>query len=236
MKNHYPIKIAAFLLAAFASGNTLAATSDQEAKINEVSEVLGELNRIPERNIPAKLLRNAEGIAIIPAVVKVGIVIGGRYGKGILSIRKKDKTWSDPIFLSLKGGSIGWQIGAQSTDVILVFKTRKSLDGILKGKFTLGADAAVAAGPVGRSAEAATDTKLKAEVYSYSRSRGLFAGIALDGAALDIQNKDNANYYGDSTITASRIGRGENTTTPDSAAKLVEVLSRYTDQQADNDE
>ncbi len=236
MKNHYPIKIAGFLLAALVSGNALAATSDQEAKINEVSEVLSELNRIPEKNIPAKLLRNAEGIAIIPAVVKVGIVIGGRYGKGILSIRKKDKTWSDPIFLSLKGGSIGWQIGAQSTDVILVFKTRKSLDGILKGKFTLGADAAVAAGPVGRSAEAATDTKLKAEVYSYSRSRGLFAGIALDGAALDIQDRDNAKYYGDPRITADRIGRGENPNTPASAAKLLEILSRYTDKQADNDE
>lgn len=236
MKNHYPIKTACFLLAALVSGNILAATSDQEAKVNEVIEVLGEINRIPEKTIPAKLLRNAEGIAIIPAVVKVGIVIGGRYGKGVLSIRKQDKTWSDPIFLSLKGGSIGWQIGAQSTDVILVFKTHKSLDGILKGKFTLGADAAVAAGPVGRSAEAATDTKLKAEVYSYSRSRGLFAGIALDGAALDIQNKDNAKYYGDSEIKADRIGRGENASRPESAAKLVEVLSGYTDKQAENDE
>ena len=223
------IKIGCFLPAVFYCINGLAATSDQEAKINEVIEVLGEINRIPEKNIPPKLLHDAEGIAIIPAVVKVGIVIGGRYGKGVLVIRKKDKTWSNPIFLSLKGGSIGWQIGAQSTDVILVFKTRKSLDGILKGKFTLGADAAVAAGPVGRSTEAATDTKLKAEIYSYSRSRGLFAGIALDGAALDIQNKDNAKYYGDPEIEAGQIGRGEYSTAPDSAGKLIELLNYYTD-------
>ncbi len=215
-----------FLTASLLSAPAVMA-SDQEAKMDEVISVLQEIHQIPEQTVPPKLLQDAEGIAIIPAVVKVGVVIGGRYGKGVVSVRKEDKSWSNPLFLSVKGGSVGWQIGAQSTDVVLVFKTKRSLDGILKGKFTLGADAAVAAGPVGRTAAAATDVQLKAEVYSYSRSRGLFAGIALDGAKLSIEEDDNRGYYGSAYVSAEQVLQGAAAEAPASAAELQRLLDQY---------
>ena len=219
------------LLILFLSGfmpfGAVLADGDQEAKMKEVIEVLEDVNKIPEEKIPPSLLANAEGIAVIPSVVKIGLFIGGRYGRGIVCIRKSDGTWSNPVFLSVAGGSIGWQIGAQATDVVLVFKSKKSVDGIIDGKFTLGADAAVAAGPLGRKASASTDAQLKAAIYSYSRSRGLFAGIALDGAVLSIETGDNANYYKEFDLTASQIFAGENKSSPASASKLKKLLNEY---------
>ena len=206
---------------------TLSAKSDQEAKVSEVVGVLEAINKIPEAKIPPALLGNAEGIAIIPNVVKIGFVIGGRYGKGVVLVRQADGAWGNPVFLSIKGGSVGWQIGAQSTDIILVFKSKKGIDGIINGKFTLGLDAAVAAGPVGRNASASTDAQLKAEIYSYSRSRGLFAGLSLEGAALKIQNADNVNYYKEFDITASQIFSGANKNNPASATALKSLLGEY---------
>ncbi|MET0023756.1 MAG: lipid-binding SYLF domain-containing protein [Sedimenticola sp.] len=203
-----------------------AASSDQEAKMAEVLEVLGELQRIPEESIPPALLENAGAVAVIPNVVKVGLVIGGRYGKGVVTVRKEDGRWGDPLFLTVTGGSVGWQLGAQSTDVVLVFKSRKSVDSLVDGKFTLGADAAIAAGPVGRQAAAATDVQLQSEIFSYSRSRGLFVGIALDGASLEIQQMDNARYYKQPEITAQQIIDGMAATRPESANQLIEMLSQ----------
>jgi lipid-binding SYLF domain-containing protein len=143
-------------------------------------------------------LQDAQGVAIIPHVLKAGFVIGGRYGRGVILVRAADGTWGNPVFITLVGGGIGWQIGVQSTDVVLVFKTRASLDRILsgQGKITLGADVAVAAGPVGRQAEAATDGQLRAEIYSYSRSRGLFAGVSLEGAGILINCDADEAFYG----------------------------------------
>ncbi len=203
------------------------AIGDQDAKMREVIDVLQTISRIPENSIPPALLRNAKGIAIIPSVVKVGLVIGGRYGKGVVSVRRANGKWSNPLFLSVSGGSIGWQIGAQSTDVILVFKSRKSIDDILTGKFTLGADASIAAGPIGRKASAATDIKMKSEIYSYSRSRGLFAGITLDGAKLKIERKDNASYYRNRSLRPTQVLRGDRITAPASAHRLRDILHRY---------
>ena len=202
-----------------------AAMTDKEAKMAEVIEVLSTLGSIPEESIPPVLLRNAKGIAIIPGVIKLGLVIGGRYGKGFVVLKSPEGDWGEPVFLSITGGSIDWQLGAQSTDVVLVFKSRKSVEGMVKGKFTLGVDAAVAAGPLGRQASAATDTQLQAEIYSYSRSRGLFAGISLDGAALSIQHKDNARYYNRPGILPKQIFNGEVAVPPASALKLQELLS-----------
>jgi lipid-binding SYLF domain-containing protein len=221
-----PLPVLLFLLLA----GSVQAVTDQEAKIKEVVSVLQAIDKIPEKRIPSELLADAEGIAIIPAVVKVGFVVGGRYGKGVVSVRKADGGWSNPVFLSVTGGSIGWQIGAQSTDVILVFKSKRSIDGIINGKFTLGLDAAVAAGPLGRTASAATDAQLKAEIYSYSRSRGLFAGFALDGAALQIQGDDNANYYRQFDLSAGQIFAEQNDKTPTSAAELKQLLEKYAGQ------
>ncbi len=204
-----------------------AAVGDQDAKMYEVLEVLQTITRIPEKGIPPTLLRNAKAIAIIPSVVKVGLVIGGRYGKGVAMVRKANGAWSNPLFISVSGGSIGWQIGAQSTDVVLVFKNRKSINNIISGKFTLGADASVAAGPVGRKASAGTNFTSGSEVYSYSRSRGLFVGITLDGAALKIEHGDNAGYYRTKGIRPAQILSGKGITTPETAKKLFGILKRY---------
>ncbi|HZW36170.1 MAG: lipid-binding SYLF domain-containing protein [Deltaproteobacteria bacterium] len=196
-------------------------------KVESAASVLEEIMKIPETGIPPTLLENANGIAIVPGLIKVGFVVGGRYGTGILAIREKDGGWSNPVFVSLAGGSVGWQIGAESTDVVLVFKSKKSIDGIMKGKFTLGADAAVAAGPVGRRAEAATDERLKAEIYSYSRSRGLFAGVSLEGSALQIDDEADAAYYGKAGIRPADILSGKDLKAPPSADRLRKALATH---------
>jgi lipid-binding SYLF domain-containing protein len=174
-------------------------------KIEDCVKVVKAIKAIPEEGIPPVLLKDALGVMIIPGVIKVGFVIGGRYGTGILTVRDEKGNWTDPVFVKIAGGSLGWQIGAQSTDLVLVFKTKKSVDGILGGEFTLGADISVAAGPVGRSAEGATDMTLKSEIYSYSRTRGLFAGIAMDGAALMIDDDADASFYGGKEIDPKSI-------------------------------
>src|SRR5262249_47497988 len=184
---------------------------------------------IAEKGIARELLREAEAVAIIPDVIKLGFVIGGRHGKGIILVKGKDGGWTWPIFVTLTGGSVGWQVGAQATDVVLVFKTKKGVERILKGrdKFTLGADAAIAAGPLGRQAAAATDVQLKAEIYSYSRSRGLFAGVSLDGSAIKIDHRADEAFYRREGITPSDIiaGRGIKAV-PDVTMKLIEMLSK----------
>jgi lipid-binding SYLF domain-containing protein len=180
------------------SAGAFAGTEENERAANAV-KVLDEVMRMPEQAIPGKLLENAHAVAVIPGVVKAGLVVGGRRGKGLISVRKADGTWSHPSYIKLTGASVGFQAGVQSTDIVLVFRTARGVDSIVHGKFTLGADAAVAAGPVGRTAEASTDGQLKAEIYSYSRARGLFAGVALDGAVLSIDHDANEAVYGPNT-------------------------------------
>ena len=136
---------------------------------------------------------------VVPDTIKAGLVLGGRRGHGLLSVKNPDGTWSNPSFVTLTGGSIGFQAGVQSADVVLVFRSDRGLDSIVNGKFTLGADAGVAAGPVGRNASTATDGQLKAEIWSWSRARGLFAGVALDGAVLSIDDAANEAVYGRDT-------------------------------------
>jgi lipid-binding SYLF domain-containing protein len=202
------------------------AGSKEVAKVNDAIEVLEQIMEIPEKGIPPALMNNAEGIVIIPGVIKAGFIVGGRYGTGIV-VTRANGGWSNPSFVSIAGGSIGWQIGAESTDIILVFKSKKGVSNMMKGKFTLGADAAVAAGPVGRQASAATDVELKAEIYSYSRSRGLFAGISLEGAALQIDDGANADFYGKEAIRASDIFSDKGIKAPPIVNKLKEVLAKY---------
>ena len=175
------------------------AGQEEDERASNAVKVLDEVMRMPEQAIPNKLLETAHAVAVIPGVVKAGLVVGGRHGKGLVSVRSADGTWSHPSYISLTGGSIGFQAGVQSTDVVLVFRTPRGVDSIVHGKFTLGADAAVAAGPVGRTAQASPDGQLKAEIYAYSRSRGLFAGVALDGAVLSIDNDANESVYGPNT-------------------------------------
>lgn len=200
----------------------------EERRMTDATDVVDQLLRIPEQSVPPALLSRAYAIAVIPHVIKVGFGIGARRGKGLLVVRQEDGSWSNPAFVSLTGGSFGFQIGAQSTDIILVFKTRKSVDGISNGKLTLGADASIAAGPVGRHTGVATDLTFRSEVYSYARSRGLFAGVALEGAGVAMDRKANAAYYGSATITPEQIFASGGNAAPSTANDFVQILTAQT--------
>src|SRR5262245_38644959 len=195
-----------------------ALAASQEQTIRSAHEVLQQFQQLQIPNIPDSMLADVHGVAIIPDVIKLGFVVGGQRGHGVVIVRQPDGSWRAPMLVTISGCSICWQVGAQATDFVLVFKTQKSVDGLLRGKFTLGADAAIAAGPVGRRAGAATDAELKAEIYTYSRSRGLFAGVSLEGSALQIDDAANVAYYG-------TIGNGTQPPPPASAIKLVEVVA-----------
>jgi lipid-binding SYLF domain-containing protein len=213
--------LAALLLGLLGLSPQGAVAQLREQRIIESSAtVLDEIMSIRFQAIPSTMLAKAEAVVIIPNVIKGGFVVGARHGKGVLLIRAGHDDWELPVFISLTGGNIGWQVGLQSTDLILVFKTRKSVEGILHGKLTLGADAAAAAGPVGRQAAAATDGRLQAEIYSYSRSRGLFAGVSVDGSVLRVEPDLNATYY--------QVGAmGDVSYVPESALQLVAKLAGY---------
>lgn len=198
-----------------------------ERRAENAVRVLDEIMRSPDRGIPSRMLQDAYAIAVIPDVVKAGLVIGGRRGRGVISVRTPDGTWSHPAFITLTGGSIGFQAGVQSADVILVFRSARGVDSIVNGKFTLGADAAVAAGPVGRNAQASTDAELKAEILSYSRARGLFAGVALDGAVLSIDHRANQSTYG-RNVTPRAVFEGRVATDPAFTVDFRDRLEEYT--------
>ena len=182
-----------------------AVESREETRLQSATRVLQELSSTPDQNVPYWLLERAHAVAVVPQVIKVGLMAGGRRGKGVLLVRKADGRWSSPIFVNLTGGSFGFQFGVQATDVVLVFTSRASIEGIVGGKVTLGADASVAAGPVGRQTSAATDVGLTAQVYSYSRASGLFAGVALDGSAVTIDHRSNELYYKRPGVLASDL-------------------------------
>jgi lipid-binding SYLF domain-containing protein len=218
-------KVAICLVAAVFSVAAVAGER-QEARLTTATRVLTELMQMPEQNIPTWLLERAHAVAVIPAVIKVGLGVGGRRGKGVLVVRKDDGQWSNPVFVNLTGGSFGFQVGVQSTDVVLVFTSRQSIEGIVGGKVTLGADASVAAGPVGRQSSAATDVGLTAQVYSYSRAQGLFAGVALDGSAMTIDHKSNESFYGRPGVLASDIIRLDAPPAPAPSSEFIAVLQR----------
>lgn len=205
-----------------------SAATREEKRVADSADVIEQILRIPERSIPPTLLSRAYAVAVVPNVVKVGFGVGIRRGKGVLVVRQDDQSWSNPAFVTLTGGSFGFQVGAQATDFILVFKTRQGIDDIANGKLTLGADASIAAGPVGRHTGAATDARFKAEVYSYSRSRGLFAGVALEGAGVSMDRLANAAFYGSSSITPEQIFRSSGNAAPDVANTFVQVLTAQT--------
>ena len=188
--------LAALLLAS--SLHAVAGEREDERARNAV-RVLTDIQAIPENAIPDKLLDEARAVVIVPDSIKAGLVVGGRRGHGLLSVKNPDGTWSNPTFVSLTGGSVGFQAGVQSSDIVLVFRSDRGLESIVNGKFTLGADAGVAAGPLGRNASTATDGEFKAEIWSWSRARGLFAGVALDGAVLSIDDGANQATYGEGT-------------------------------------
>jgi len=215
------------MLALFITSFAQAATREEE-RVADASDVLDQLSRIPEKSIPPNLLSRAYAVVVIPDVMRAAFGLGLRRGKGIIVVRQDDNSWSNPAFVTITGGSIGWQAGAESTDIILVFKTRKGVDGMSNGKLTLGANASVAAGPIGRHTSVATDIEFQAEVYSYSRSRGLFAGVALEGAGLTMDRKANAAFYGSTAMTPEKIFVSSPNIAPDMANTFVQILTAQT--------
>jgi len=175
---------------------TTAKSQDkQDDKIEAATKVLKDFTEMKE-SIPQELLKVTQGIIVVPKLINAGFVLAGKRGKGIAMVKLEDGTWSDPVFVTITGGSVGFQAGIQSVDLVLIFKNRETWQDIGKGSFTLGGDISVTAGPVGRNSTASTDYKMEAEVYSYSRSKGLFAGISLSGSAISVDTKANEAFYG----------------------------------------
>ena len=226
-----PLAVVLALIPAFAGGPrgqgqpASVAAAGQVQKVQDCIRALDEMMKESDKSIPASLFRDCAGIAIIPDVIKAGFVVGGRFGSGVVLIRTKSG-WSDPAFIDIKGGSVGWQAGVQSADVILVFRTPRSVENIAKGKFTLGADIGIAAGPLGRTAEASTDAQLKAEILSYSRSRGLYAGLSFQGSSIQDDPKANGQFYG-GTMNAREIFEGKVARRPEVARQLIVELEKY---------
>lgn len=218
------------LLLALAGTNMAHAQGREEYRVLAAAEVLDELRAQRDDLIPQRLLQRAYGIAVIPEVQKVAFMLGGRHGNGVLVVRDANGRFTNPVFVSLTGGSFGWQIGWQSTDVVLVFTTRRGVEGLAGGKLTLGADASVAAGPVGRQGEAAAG--LDAEVFSYSRNRGLFIGVALDGTAITIDKRANGAFYQRKGVLASEIMSGAVTKDSENVRRLLSAVASSTGETA----
>jgi lipid-binding SYLF domain-containing protein len=180
-------------------------------KKNDATKVLKDFSKMKE-SIPHQLIEEYEGIVIIPKLINAGFGIGGKRGQGVAMVKLPNGQWSDPVFITLTGGSIGFQIGVQSVDMVLVFRNKGVLAKVESGDFTIGGDVSAAAGPVGRSSTASTDMELQAEVYSYSRSKGLFAGISINGSNLAINKSANQAYYGEATASADIFARAADKT------------------------
>jgi lipid-binding SYLF domain-containing protein len=209
------------LITAWAGAASAArAQSGLDDSVNAATHVLREIMDVPVKSIPASLFHEAQGIVIVPGLVKGGLIVGVQHGKGVLVTRDEAGRWRAPVFITVTGGSVGAQAGVEATDLVLVLKTRRSVERILKGKTTIGADLAVAAGPVGRDATAASAGQLKADILSYSRSRGLFAGLAIDGVTMHVDHRANADYY------ALRPGQAQ-LSIPASGVALAQAVTSY---------
>ena len=213
-------------LAAILMPLTVSAASDAPKRLQTAAEAFKEVMGIPDKAIPQELLEKAECIVIIPDLKKGAFIVGGKYGKGFVSCRKKNGVgWSAPGSIRIEGGSVGFQIGASEMDVFMLVMNDRGMDRLLGDKFTLGADATVAAGPVGRVAQAETDARMTAEILAWSRARGLFAGIALNGATMREDDDWNEELYG-KPLKNREIVDGS-IAAPKSAAPLMQELDRY---------
>jgi len=193
------------------------------ARLQRAAEVLHELVGAPDQGIPKDLLSRAQAIAVFPDVLKGAFFFGGRLGDGVMSVREPDGSWSAPAFFAIGGGSWGLQIGGEVMDLVLVVMTRRGVESLLRSKVTLGLDLGIAAGPVGRRAEAATDIQLKADILSYSRSKGLFAGVSLEGSSIHPDDENDEQLYGHS-YTAREILLERRATPPDAAKPFLNTL------------
>ena len=197
---------------------------DSVKRLQRSSEVFSEIMRTPDKGIPEDLLDKCECVGIVPGLKKGGLGIGGKYGRGVLMCRKPDRNWTAPSFITIEGGSVGFQIGFTQIDVVMLMMNRKGVEKLIGDKFTVGADASAAAGPVGRQASAQTNIRLDAEILTYSRAKGLFAGVALDGATLRQDKDDNRDFYG-KEIDARTILLEGSVPMPAEARPLASALS-----------
>lgn len=237
MRTHRRAAAAAFLCALvvlvgppIATAQLQPIAGQQELQtVVSARQALDEFCGLAIESIPPTMLDAAEGIAIFPGMMKGGFILGVNYGKGVLVVRRPDRTWSPPVMVTMGGGSIGFQAGVQSADIVLVFATPRSLQGILGGqKVTLGADASIALGPVGRQANAGTDARLGAEIYSYARSRGLFAGVSLGGADLAVDNNADAALYGRAGVSPADVFQARGLAFHQEVQQLIDDLNART--------
>lgn len=184
------------LACASASAGTQKERADELKRLARATEVFQEIMRTPDKGIPGDLLDKAECVALVPGMKKGGLGIGGRYGKGVVMCRQSNRNWSAPSFLTVEGGSIGLQIGFQQIDLVMLIMNREGMEKLVGDKFTVGADASAAAGPVGRQASAETNIRMDAQILTYSRAKGLFAGVTLNGAVVKQDTDDNRDFYG----------------------------------------
>ncbi len=224
MKRISGILCGALLITATLSAFSQEDNAKLEERLTSAQAVMNEIMATPDKGIPQGILRGARCVTVIPAYKKGAFVVGAQYGKGVATCRTPNG-WSAPVFVKLEGGSFGWQIGGQSTDLVLIAMNQNGLQDMLKNKVKLGADAAASAGPVGRNAQAGTDWKLNAEFLTYSRSKGLFAGLDLDGTVLSQDEEDTRIEYG-SAIPFDTILKG-NQTVPENAKPFVRTVMRY---------
>jgi SH3 domain-containing YSC84-like protein 1 len=227
MKCLWVVLCACLVLTCLTVVSACADNSKLNIKISEADDLIREIMQMPEESIPADLLRKAEGIVIFPSVLKGGFIFGARYGTGVALHRdKKSRQWSAPCFYRIAGGSWGLQIGGQVVDLILVITSDRGMKGLLENNFKLGADAGVSAGPVGRNAEVGTDLYLKAGMLAYSRSKGLFAGVALDGAVISPIADANEKYYGQE-LTSYDILMANKVKPTSEGIDLIATLNKY---------
>ena len=223
---NFPGLILGAVITALLATTPVVAATREEVTIENSMIVLHELQSMPDLQIPDQLLARAEGIVILPANLKIGLGLGARFGGGVLLVRTENRDWSNPSFVKTGALSIGWQAGVQGADMVLVLTTKRSIEGITDGKMTLGADASVAAGPVGRTAMASTSLTFDSEIYAYSRTKGLFAGVSLEGSGIFINNKANRRFYGGESSATAILSSTSKPPAP--ADELVSEISRIT--------
>lgn len=222
-----------FLFTALALAPVLAKDNEPVKRLAESATVFSEIMAAPDKGIPQDMLANAHCIVIVPALKTAAFLFGGKYGKGYLSCRNKaGRGWSAPATVRIEGGSVGFQIGGSETDLIMLVMNERGVDKLLASKFTLGGEGSVAAGPVGRTATAQTDAQMHAEILSWSRSQGLFAGLALEGATLRQDLDDNATLYGKKLENRQIVTSGVRP--PKAAARLLALLNKYSPRERSN--
>jgi lipid-binding SYLF domain-containing protein len=213
------------LVACLATGVMLGKEAQPDKRLQDAAAVVNEMMGMPDKGIPQSVLDKAQCIVVIPGLKKAAFIVGGQYGRGYASCRKAGGAWGPPAAVKMEGGSFGLQLGGQSTDVILLVMDQRGMDKLLSDKFTIGADASAAAGPVGRDAKADTDILLHAEILSYARSRGAYAGLSLEGATLRPDSEENRKLYGRDISNKDILVRGE-VTAPEATRSFLQALNR----------